>query len=195
MRKARALSGSEMIKTDMEKLIALPEKLRNAWINDTLCIVDKKRIVRYLAEDIALNMDGSEIQIGIRFKGGLTESISIPRPLMIYEKVSTDPVIVEYIREASKKYTCDEIADRLNNAGKKTGKGLAFTKFSVRNIQNRYKITPLTEYLRGAGYLSTKDKAKQLGIRTSTLIRHIANGNFTGVFIKTSISGDYMFEP
>ena len=195
LRKYRSASGSSQIKTDMEKLLAIPEKLHKAWRDNTLSIIDKKRIIRCLVEDISLNMVGDEIQIGIRFKGGLTESLTIQRPLTFHEKIATNPEIVEYVREASKKYNASEIAEQLNKAGKKTGRGLAFTKLIVRGIQNHYKIPPLTAYLRSIGYLSTKDKAKQLGIGTSTLVSYRLAGRFTGAFIKTSESGDYMFEP
>jgi hypothetical protein len=156
-------------------------------------MTDKKRIVRCLVEDVSLNMDDSGIRIGIRFKGGLAEAFVIPRPVQIYDKIVTDPEIVEYVREASKKYNADEIAEHLNRAGKKTGKGLVFTKFSVRNIQNRYEIPPLVKYLRALGYLSTKEKAKQLGIGPGTLTRHIADGTFTGAFIQASMDKYYMF--
>jgi len=178
----------------MESLLALPEKLRQAWSDGALCMVDKKRIVRCLIEDVALDMLGDEIRIGIRFKGGMTESLSIPRPLPAYEKFKTAPEIVDYVREASKKYNAWDIAEQLNNAGKKSSFGLPFTQLLVRGIQNNHKIPPLAEYLRSIGYLSAKEKAAQLGIGTSTLAMHRLNGKFTGAFIKTSINGDYLYE-
>lgn len=194
LRKYRAASDSGHMKTDMKRLLTLPEELRKAWLDGALNMIDKKRIVRCLVEDIALNMSGREIQIGIRFKGGLTESLTIPRPLRIHEKITTDPEIIEYIREASTKLTAGEIADCLNNKNKKTGKGLVFSKTLVSGLQNRYNILPLTEYYQSIGYLSTKDKAAQLGIGVSTLGRYRSEGKLTGKFVKTSDSGDYMFE-
>jgi hypothetical protein len=103
LRKSRTKADSTRLKTDMESLLAFPEKLRQAWGGDTLRMVDKKRIVRCLIEDVALNMLDDEIHIGIRFKGGLTESLSVPRPLSAHERIKTVLEIVEYVREASKK--------------------------------------------------------------------------------------------
>jgi len=195
LRKNKTVSNSGQAKTDMIRLLALPEELQKAWRGNTLCITDKKRIVRHLIQDIALNIVGGDIHIGIRFKGGLAEPIVVPCPVQVYDKVATAPEILEYIREASMKHTAEEIAAYLYNAGKKTGKGLDFSTRIVQLIQHRYKIPSFTEYLRSIGYLSTVDKAKQLGIAESTLTRHRLDGIFTGAFVKTSNSGDYMFEP
>jgi len=156
---------------------------------------DKKRIVRCLIEDVTLNLLGDEIIIGIRFKGGLTESIKIPRPLKKYETWTTDPKIVEYIREASKINTVEEMVEYLNNSGKKSGKGLTFTLMSVRGIQYHYGIPSLKAHLRSIGYLSTEEKAKQMGISPNALNKRRTNGGFTGLFVKTTGSGDYMFAP
>jgi DNA invertase Pin-like site-specific DNA recombinase len=195
LRKNKAMTKSGRTKTDMESLVDLPEKLRDAWLDNALSIVDKKRVVRCLVEDVALNRVADEIHIGIRFKGGLTESVILPRPLLVYEKVATCPETVEYIKEASKKYRVDEIAESLNLAGKKTGKGQRFTGRKVFDIQKRYEIPSLIEYLRASGYLSTTDKAKQLGISPAILGNRRREGDFVGKCIKTSNTGYYMFEP
>ncbi len=195
LRKYRAASDSGLAKTDTERLLALPEKLQIAWCGNTLKTTDKKRIIRCLVEDVTLNLISDKIHVGIRFKGGKEESLVVPRPLPIHEKTKTSPEIVEYVREASKKYNAWYIADQLNAAGKKSSLGLPFTGLIVRGIQNRHKIPPLAKYLRSIGYLSAKEKAAQLGVAESTLAMHRLNGKFTGPFIKASKNGDYMYEP
>ena len=195
LRKSKASSDFAHTKTDMEMLLRLPEKLREAWNNDALCITDKKRIVRCLIEDITLNVSDNEIQIGVRFKGGLTESISIPHPVRKYETWMTNPEIIEYIREASRKNTVEEIVEHLNGTGKKAGKGSPFTLAGVRSLQYRHGIPSLKEHLRSIGYLSTINKAKQMGISVDALHKRRLNGTFTGIYIKTTGGGDYMFAP
>lgn len=195
LRKYRATAGLNQPKTDMERLLKLPERLCAAWLGNTISMVDKKRIVRCLVEDIVLNASGDQIQIGIRFKGGLAESTTISRPPSAPEKVATDPEIIEFVRAASTKYTLDEIVDQLNAMEKKTGTGLEFTLLRARALQQRYNIPSYTDHLHSLGYLSTKDKAKQLGIASGTLSQHRREGKITGVFIKTSRTGDYMYEP
>jgi hypothetical protein len=192
--KSRAVTASELAKTDVERLLCLPEKLREAWRGDDLCMTDKKRIVRCLIEDVALGTSGDEINIGIRFKGGTTELISIPRPLKKHETWTTDPEIVEYIRESSKRLPVEDIVNHLNGAGKKAGKGSPFTLASVRGIQYSHDIPSLKEHLRSIGYLSTSEKAKQMGISPSTLNNWRISDKYPGKCVKTTGGGDYMYE-
>jgi len=194
-RKFKSSARTEKAEPDIEQLFNLPERLKSAWESDNLNITDKKRIARCLIEDITLAMLGDEITIGIRFKGGLSESIKVQRPLKKYETWTTVPEIVEYIKEASKKYTVEEIVESLNQSGKKSGKGLDFTLASVRGIQYSYGILSLKKYLRSNGYLSTEEKAKQMGISPNALNKRRASGGYQGVCIKTNGGGDYMYAP
>ena len=185
----------ELAKPDIEQLLCLPEKLQNAWNNSNLGISDKKRILRCFIEDIAFNVHGDDIQLGIRFKGGATESVRVRRPLRKYETWTTDPEIVEYIRDASKKHTVEEMVEHLNAQGKKSGKGLNFTLAGIRGIQYSYKIPSFKEHLRLIGYLSTEDKAKQMGISPNALNKRRVNGTYQGLCFKTTGGGDYMYAP
>ena len=87
-----------------------------------------------------------------------------------------------------------EIVDRLNDQGKISGKGFAFTLASVRGIQHQYGIPSLKEHLRSIGYLSTEEKAKQMGVSPSALNKRRAAGIFFGDCVKTSGKGSYMFK-
>ena len=180
---------------DIVQLLDLPEALESAWKNNTLDITDKKRIVRCLVEDITIAPVDNEIMIGIRFTGGLAESIKVKRPLKKYETWTTDHDIVEFIRDASKQFTEEEIAKNLNDAGKKPGMGSEFTLSCVRGIQYKYGIPSLKKHLRSKGYLSTEEKAQQLGMSTSALNKRRALGMYDGHVVKTTGSGDYMFAP
>jgi hypothetical protein len=195
LRKSRELSDYSQQETDMERLSCLPERLQEAWHCNHLCIKDKKRIVRCLVEDITLNMSADEINIGVRFKGGLAELIKIPRPLKTYEAWTTNPEIIKYIREASKENTAEEIVVYLNSVGKKSGKGLPFTLTILRDLRRSYGIMSLKENLLAKGYLCTKDKAKQIGMSTYTLNKLRSDGKYIGICIKTTCAGDYMFAP
>jgi len=194
-RKFKCLSKTDHKEPGIEELFNLPERLKNAWQNNNLNITEKKRIVRCLAEDATLAISGDEIIIGIRFKGGLTECIKVRRPLKKHETWTTDPETVEYIKEASKKYAVDEIVRFLNANGKKSGKGLDYTLASVRGIQYSYDIPSLKNHLKSNGYLSTKEKAKQMGISPNALNKRRASGEYNGHCIRTNGSGDYMYAP
>lgn len=183
------------MKTDIGTLLNFPEKLHEAWCNNDIGMTDKKRIIRCLVEDVVLDITEREIIIGIRFKGGIAESIKIIRPPKKYETWTTEAGIAEYIREASKYSTVEEMVEHLNQHGKTSGKGLKFTLSSVRGIQYSYNIPSLKEYLRSLGYLSTEEKAKQMGISMNALNKRRTNGKYKGECIKTTGGGDFMYEP
>lgn len=195
LRKYRSVSHAEAPETKAQNLIDLPEKLEKAWKNNSLGMTDKKRIIRCLVEDVSLNLLGNEIVVGIRFKGGLTECINVRRPPRKYETWTTDPEIVAYVKEGSKKYTVEEMVDFLNSQGKKSGKGLDFTLASVRGIQYSYGIPSLKNYLRSIGYLSTEEKAKEMGISQNALNKRRSLGKYGGICIKTTGGGSFMYAP
>jgi len=193
--KHRATSDSVRVSPDIDELFSFPERLEKAWRNDSLDITDKKRIIRCLVEDVAFALEGDGIAIGIRFKGGLTEHMNIRRPLKKYETWTTDPEIVEYVREASQRHTVEEMVAHLNGQGKKSGKGFAFTLSSVRAIQYQYEIPSLKKHLRSIGYLSTEEKAKEIGISQNALNKRRKNGDNRYTCVKTTGGGDYMYAP
>lgn len=180
---------------EIERLMKFPEELRKAWHSNKINMVDKKRILRCLVEDVTLDASNSEIFIGIRFKGGMLESMAVKRPPKKYETWTTKPEIVKYIREASKKNTVEEMVAYLNSHHETSGKGLAFTMSSIRGIQYSYGIPSLKKHLISCGYLSTEEKAKQMGISSNALNKRRISGLYKGSCIKTTSSGDYMYEP
>jgi len=195
LNKHRNTARAVQAEPDVERLFTLPERLGKAWKDNILNITDKKRIIRCLVEDITFALLGDEIMIGIRFKGGLSECVKVRRPQKKYETWTTAPEIVEYIRNASKKHTVEEIAEQLNTQGKKSGKGFAFTLASVRGIQYQYGIPSLKEHLRSAGYLSTEEKAKQMGLSSNALNKRRKSGIYSDICVKTTGGGDYMYAP
>jgi len=195
LRKYRGSSHAGLPEANVQQIVSLPEKLEKAWRNNSLSMTDKKRIVRCLVEDITLNVLGDEIVIGIRFKGGLTECINVRHPPKKYETWTTDPEIVAYVKEESKKHTVEEMVEYLNSQGKKSGKGLDFTLASVRGIQYSYGIPSLKKHLRSTGYLSTEEKAKQMGISPNALNKRRSLGKYSGVCVKTTGGGDFMYAP
>jgi len=87
------------------------------------------------------------------------------------------------------------MVEYLNSTGRKSGKGLYFTLKMIHRIQRSYAIPSLNEYYRLKGYLSTEDKAKQMGISPNALNKRRVTGQYDGDYIKTTVRGGYMFEP
>ena len=147
----------------MDELYQFPEKLKEAWCGRHLDMTTKKRILRCLIQDVTLNDKMGMIQVGIRFHTGAEELIEVGRPLKKYETWTTSPELVDYIRAESRRHTVEEITAMLNDMRKKSGKGKPFTQSIVRRIQYRCKIPSLKQHLKSIGYLTTEEKAKELG--------------------------------
>lgn len=180
---------------DLAALSKFPEKFKEAWHADSLDMVTKKRLLRCLIQDVTLRENEGIIQAGIRFSGGAEELIEVQRPPKKYETWTTSPEIVEYIRSESKRHTVEEIVALLNNSDKKSGKGKSFSPNIVRGIQYHYKIPSLKQYLRSIGYLSTEEKAVELGITPNALNKRRISGAYCGEVVKTTAGGDYMYRP
>lgn len=179
----------------MDELYQFPEKLKEAWCGRHLDMTTKKRILRCLIQDITLSDKMGMIQVGIRFHTGAEELIELGRPLKKYETWTTSPELVDYIRAESRRHTVEEITAMLNGMGKKSGKGKPFTQSIVRGIQYHYKIPSLKQHLKSIGYLTTEEKAKELGITPNALNKRRSGGTYHGEVIKTTSSGDYMYKP
>ncbi len=179
----------------MDELYQFPEKLKAAWYGSHLDMTTKKRILRCLVQDVTLSDKTGMIRVGIRFHAGAEELIEVERPLKKYETWTTNPGLVDYIRAESRRHTVEEIAAMLNDMGKKSGKGKPFTMSIVRGIQYHYKIPSLKQHLKSIGYLTTEEKANELGITPNALNKRRSGGSYQGEVIKTTSSGDYMYKP
>ena len=81
----------------------------------------RKRIVRLMLEDVTLIKD-KEITAHLRFKGGATRTITLPRPVTAAEMWKTSPEIVAVeIDRLLELHTTGEIANILNERGLSSG--------------------------------------------------------------------------
>ncbi len=138
------------------------------WSNPDVSNKDRKRIVHLVIEDVTLIKD-KEITVNIRFKGGATRSIILPKPLFSWEITSTDKKIVEEIDKLVEDYTDKEIANILNKQGLRSGTNKEFTNRIVGNIRRSYQIKSRYERLREKGLLSRQELADKLGVSIAVI--------------------------
>jgi len=131
-----------------------------------------------MLEDVTL-IKGKEITAHVRFKGGATRTISIPRPLTGAERWKTSPEIVE-IDRLLEQHTTREIANMLNERGLSSGTNQAFTGNMVIGILQRYGLKARRDRLRAAGLLTQREVAEILGISQGTVWRRCKRGSIRG---------------
>ena len=143
-------------------IAALAGDFPRVWQNPNTPDRERKRLVRLLLEDVTLtSKDG--ITAHVRFKGGITKTITVPAPLNGWQQRATSPEVVKQIDRLLDHNTYLQIASELNGLGQYSGEGKAFTARIVAGIRRRYGLTSRYDRLRKAGLLTVGEMATMLG--------------------------------
>jgi DNA invertase Pin-like site-specific DNA recombinase len=156
---------------------------------------DKKRMLRYLIEDVTLNRKEKGILIQIRYKGNTTQSVMIGAPSRCYEMWATDPEVISIIDKAAESAILEDIVVLLNRQGLKSGKGMAFTLNIVKNIMRKHSIPNKKERYLDRGYIICFTKAASMGITATGLMNQIRAGKYQGEHVRVNIRNEYVFPP
>ena len=156
---------------------------------------DKKRMVRYLIEDVFLDRDEKSIRIQIRYRGHTTQSVTIDAPKRSYEGWVTSPEVIEVIDKAAETHTVEEITVLLNQKGFRSGKGQTFTPNIVKRIMYAYSISNLKERFLDRGYITSVEKAASMGMTTNALMYLIRSGQYKGEYVRVNSRNECVFPP
>jgi DNA invertase Pin-like site-specific DNA recombinase len=129
---------------------------------------ERKRMVRLLIEDVTL-VKAEQLHVHVCFRGGATRSLSVPLPLPACKRYHTDPEVITLIDRLLDEYSTSEIATQLNQRGLRSGKGNRFTRITVVNVCQTYRLKSRFRRLREAGMLKRDEIAQQLGVSRSTV--------------------------
>lgn len=147
---------------------------------------------RLIIEDVTL-IRGDEITAHVRFKGGASKTLKLPRPRLAWELRQTDQAIVEEIDRLLDERTEGEIARILNDRGLRSGEGVPFHGRLVAGIRRRYGLRTRYERLRQKRLLDLQEMADQLGVHPCTVKKWRAAG-----LLKASALNDkneYLYQP
>jgi len=154
---------------EMMHVRRLAEDFPAMWSNPRTTPQERKRMVRLLIEDVTL-LKTDEIHVMVRFKGGATTELRVPRPLRVWEARQTPPVVIERIREMARTMRDSEIAEELNAQGVRSGTGHAFSNRIVDKLRRQYGIAGLYEHLREQGFLTAEELVERLGVCRKTIM-------------------------
>ena len=172
----------------------LAERFSRVWDSPSLNQEDKKRIIRYLIEDVTLTKDEKTTLVQIRFKGGGTEEKNVPNVLPTYKLWTTPDGVLMFLKEHGTDYTYKELAVQLNALGYRRGKGKEFDGRGVAYVMREYKIPTKKDKYEGMGYVTTKKMAEMLEIDPGVLRDRVEKGRFKGEVVRVT-DGDLMFNP
>ena len=167
-----------MDKTIRKRLFEMTEDFKKLWTAPATPNRERKRMLAHIIEDVTLLKSNSlhQTKVHVRFKGGKTETLTVDNPKSGAEKIKTPAETVQLVDELLNDYTYVEVAERLNELGKKPGssslrgnENMIFEARHVAYIKNAYKLQSRYDRLRERGLLSAKELAEKLKIHPHTL--------------------------
>lgn len=170
--------------TEREHILALATDFPTVWRDPSTPQRERKRMLALLIEDVTL-IKQREITAHVRFRGGATTSLTLPRPLTAQQQRVTHPHVRQQIETLLDEYTDAQVANILNQRGLRTGAGEAFDSQGVQWVRFSAKIKTLKTRLLEVGMLTGKQISAKLGVGRKTLARWRAKGS-----IKARICND-----
>jgi hypothetical protein len=159
----RVLEGRERA-----EIMAVASDLPRLWQDPRTLPRDRKRMVRLLIEDVTLRK-GVAIVAQRRFKGGATQTLSVPLPPPIGFRRRTDAEVVREIDRLLDDHTCEEIAAQLNARGWRSFEGKAFHAHRIVRLRRDHGLRDRYSRLRAAGLLTLDEVATTLGVCPDTI--------------------------
>jgi len=150
------------------QVMALSTDFPRVWNDPHTTDHDRKRLVRLLVEDVTL-IKTPDLTLQVRFRGGATQTLTLPAPRRIWETVETPPEVVQAIDALLNGHTDQEIATILNGRGLHPGKGGVFGAGVVTHVRRDYGLKSYYERLREAGMLTAREIAEILSINPQTV--------------------------
>lgn len=141
--KEHRMSCSQVLTAEQKaRALALAQDLPRLWTAPTTQHKDRKRLLRLLIKDIAIERPKGQrmVTLHIHWQGGTREDLLVELPPTATEKVKYPAELVEKTRALARSHTDSEIADVLNNEGLKPSKADRFTTQVIRQIRQGYGI-------------------------------------------------------
>ena len=192
MQEQRQARAQALGQEQRAQIMALANDFPSLWNDPRTPCRERKRMVRLLVEDVTLIKD-SGITAHVRFKGGTTQTITLPPAPPIAELRKNPAHLVAEVDRLLDDYTHGQIAAILTHKGMRTVDGAPLSRLSIRHIQQAYGLVPRYDRLRNRGMLTVSELAEQFGIARAT----VKNWNQAG-FLRSHLysdRNDCLFEP
>jgi DNA invertase Pin-like site-specific DNA recombinase len=164
----RQVTQLELSENQKSEVMALASDFPRLWNSPQTPQRERKRMVRLLIEDVTL-LEGEDITVHVRFKGGTVTSFQLPRPKKIYELNKTPREVIAEIDRLLEENTDLEIVQILNAKGVLTGRDNKFNPMTIQRIRRVYGLKSRFERLREKGMLTVSELAEKLNICTLTV--------------------------
>jgi len=183
----------ELDEASQKKVRELAADFPRLWRDPRTCDRDRKRMVRLLLEDATLRKDEA-ITVDVRFRGGATRSLRLPRPRAAWEIRQLPRETVTEIDRLLEDHTDGEVAQILNERGVLSGTGRRFGGRRVRVIRRAYELRSRKARLRARGLLTLDEIAARLGVCKDTIKLWRRQGQLPVPCYRADDNDRYMYE-
>lgn len=152
-----------------EQVMALTTDFPRVWNDPQTTQQDRKRLVGLLVEDVTL-VKTHQVTLQVRFRGGSTQTLIIPKALRIWQMWKTPPEVVQMIDALLNEHTDQQIATILNERDLHPGKGGTFHGRLVARVRREHGLKSRYERLREAGMLTAQEMAEALSVDKKTVM-------------------------
>ena len=187
----RKSDGAVLDETAQARIRSLAEHFPVVWQDPKTADRDRKRMVRLVIEDVTL-LAGEQLTIHVRFRGGATQTLTLPRPLSYFKSIKTRPEVVEEIDHLLEKHTDAQVAAILKKRGIHPSLAADYTVVRVAYIRKTYGLKSLKERHHGAGLLTVREMARKFNVTPGAIKRWRARGLVRGHTFNDK--GEYMYE-
>lgn len=153
-----------------QQILSLASDFSRLWRDPNTPHRERKRMVRLLIEDVTLRK-AEQIEVSVRFRGGVNKTFSLPRPLGYFQSRKQSPTLIAEIDRLLDHHNYGEIAALLNARGYKTGGGLEFDSVTISRIRITYHLNDRYERLRQRGLLTLSEIAEKRKVSVETIRR------------------------
>ena len=175
------------------EILALARDFPRLWRDPSTPDRERKRMARLMLEDVTL-IKGVEVAVHVRFKGGTTSSLTLPRAKASWEERQTRQEVVALIDRLLDTHTDGEAAAILNARGLVSGTGKPFSGDRVATIRRAYRLKDRGTRLREAGMVSLDEVAERLGVNTWVIKSRRLRGQLPIGSHRLDDQGQYMDE-
>lgn len=157
------------------EILSLSSDFPKLWNDPETPVRERKRLVRLIIEDVTLRKE-HDVSLAIRFKGGATRTLSLPRQLSAGLMRKTSSSVVQEIDRLLDHHGHEEIAKLLNKNGLKPGEGESFTKSMISHITQEYKLKSRREREIAQGLLNRAELAVLLNVKEYRVTKLLRQG-------------------
>ncbi len=177
---------------EREAVRSLAQDFPRLWADPATPVQERKRMARLLIEDVTLRR-GEQIAVHVRFRGGTTQSLSLPLPLSAWQLRKSPPELIAEIDRLLADHADADVARILDARGLRSGVGRRVTPFSIYHLRRAYALKSRYERLRAAGYATRAEMARRLGVTRATVTAWGQRGLLRGCLANGK--GEWLYDP